>query len=617
MGYLPGLDGLRAIAIIGVLLYHSGIDWMPGGFLGVDVFFVLSGFLITSLILEEYDRTGRVDFRRFYLGRARRLLPAVFVMLIVVGIAVLLVYRDALSAFREDALATALYLNNWWYIVVDQSYFESMGRPPLLKHLWSLSVEEQFYLIWPAIALLLMRRGGRPLVRRIAILAALASTAWMAFIAIRGGYPIDADPSRAYFGTDSHSMGLLVGAALATVWRPGRLNTSIPRTARTVVTAIGIAMLGVLVAFYVLVGEFTPWLYRGGFLALAVFTAVLIAAATHPASALGPALGIGVLRYIGRRSYGIYLWHWPIFMVTRPGIDVPWSEPIAFVVRMTATFVIAELSYRLVEMPIRRGALGTAWRAVRSGTGRTWRSIATLTSAALAVVTAAVVTVALILSPGQGRDAIPADVAEAMGIADGGPLVVSIDEPITGMEGEAAPGDGTNATTTGATIDEITIEEIRAQNGPVSVIGDSVVLGARGAITNAIPGARVDAEVSRMPGGFTGRVKKLDRRDKLANIVVIHPATNGVLTEEILRATLEPLTDYRRVIVVNSAVPRSWERGNNAIIDEVVADYPNMIVADWNDVADGEREYFVSDGVHLTREGARAFAELIKQSAGL
>lgn len=617
MGYLPGLDGLRAVAIIGVLLYHAGIEWIPGGFLGVDVFFVLSGFLITSLILEEYDRSGRVDFRRFYIRRARRLLPAVFVMLIAVGVAVLLFYKDALSAFREDALATLLYVNNWWYIVVDQSYFESMGRPPLLKHLWSLSVEEQFYLIWPAVALLLVRRGGRPLVRRVAVVVAIASTAWMAYLAIRGGYPVDADPSRAYFGTDSHIMGLLIGAALATVWRPGRLSSSIPRGARVLVTGIGVAMLAVIAGFYLFVGEFTPWLYRGGFLALAVFTAVLIAAATHPASPLGPLLGIGVLRYLGRRSYGIYLWHWPIFMVTRPGIDVPWSEPVAFVARLSLTLAVAEVSYRLVEMPIRRGALGKAWQAARSGTARSLRALATLGAAGLTAVLAGVVAIALILSPGEGRDAIPADVAEAMGIADDGPLVVSIDD-----EADAPPtpresvSDESEITETTNTL-EPTIEEIRAENGPVSVIGDSVVLGARSAITDAIPGARVDAEVSRMPGAFTGRVKKLNRRDKLANVVVLHPATNGVLTEEILRNTLDPLRDYERVVVVNASVPRSWEKPNNRIIEDVITDYPNAVMADWNQVADGKRDYFVSDGVHLTPTGAAAFADLIKDSAGL
>ena len=630
MGYLPGLDGLRAVAIIGVLLYHAGIDWMPGGFLGVDVFFVISGFLITSLILEEYDRSGRVNFTKFYLGRARRLLPAVAVMLIAVGLAVLIVYQDALSAFREDALATVFYVNNWWYIFVDQSYFESVGRPPLLKHLWSLSVEEQFYLIWPAFALLLMRSGGRPLVRRLALVLAIASTVWMAVLSIRNGYPVDADPSRAYFGTDSHSMGLLVGAALATMWRPGRLSTHIPRLAQLIITGIGVASLAAVIGFYLFVGEFTPWLYRGGFLALAFFTTALIAAVTHPASFLGPALGTGILRYIGRRSYGIYLWHWPIFMVTRPGIDVEWSEPVTFVVRIALTLVIAELSYRLVEMPIRRGALGRAWSAIRSGGTLGVRAIVTLIATGIVTIAGAAVAIALIMNPGDGRDAIPPDVAEAMGIADGGPLELAIDDESSDAQDAADAGANVGISTESGTAPGITSsqdtdsgepvlsdEEIRAANGPVSVIGDSVVLGARSAIKDAIPGARVDAKVSRMPGGFTGRVKKLDRRDKLANVVVVHPATNGVINAKILRGILDPLTDYERVVIVNASVPRSWEKQNNKVIAKVTPDYPNVVVADWKSASDGRSEYFVSDGVHLTGSGAAAFAEVIREASGL
>ena len=630
MGYLPGLDGLRAVAIIGVLLYHAGIDWMPGGFLGVDVFFVISGFLITSLILEEYDRSGRVNFTKFYLGRARRLLPAVAVMLIAVGLAVLIVYQDALSAFREDALATVFYVNNWWYIFVDQSYFESVGRPPLLKHLWSLSVEEQFYLIWPAFALLLMRSGGRPLVRRLALVLAIASTVWMAVLSIRNGYPVDADPSRAYFGTDSHSMGLLVGAALATMWRPGRLSTHIPRLAQLIITGIGVASLAAVIGFYLFVGEFTPWLYRGGFLALAFFTTALIAAVTHPASFLGPALGTGILRYIGRRSYGIYLWHWPIFMVTRPGIDVEWSEPVTFVVRIALTLVIAELSYRLVEMPIRRGALGRAWSAIRSGGTLGVRAIVTLIATGIVTVVGAAVAIGLIMNPGNGRDAIPPDVAEAMGIADGGPLELAIDDESSDAQDAADAGANVGISTESGTAPSITSsqdtdsgepvlsdEEIRAANGPVSVIGDSVVLGARSAIKDAIPGARVDAKVSRMPGGFTGRVKKLDRRVKLANVVVVHPATNGVINAKILRGILDPLTDYERVVIVNASVPRSWEKQNNKVIAKVTPDYPNVVVADWKSASNGRSDYFVSDGVHLTGSGAAAFAEVIREASGL
>ena len=630
MGYLPGLDGLRAVAIIGVLLYHAGIDWMPGGFLGVDVFFVISGFLITSLILEEYDRSGRVNFTKFYLGRARRLLPAVAVMLIAVGLAVLIVYQDALSAFREDALATVFYVNNWWYIFVDQSYFESVGRPPLLKHLWSLSVEEQFYLIWPAFALLLMRSGGRPLVRRLALVLAIASTVWMAVLSIRNGYPVDADPSRAYFGTDSHSMGLLVGAALATMWRPGRLSTQVPRRAQFVITGIGVASLAAVIGFYLFVGEFTPWLYRGGFLALAFFTTALIAAVTHPASFLGPALGTGILRYIGRRSYGIYLWHWPIFMVTRPGIDVEWSEPVTFVVRIALTLVIAELSYRLVEMPIRRGALGRAWSAIRSGGTLGVAAVVALLATGIVTVAGAAVAIALIMNPGAGRDAIPPDVVVSLGIADGGPLELAIDDESSDAQDAADAGANVGISTESGTAPGITSsqdtdsgepvlseEEIRAANGPVSVIGDSVVLGARSAIKDAIPGARVDAKVSRMPGGFTGRVKKLDRRDKLANVVVVHPATNGVINAKILRGILDPLTDYERVVIVNASVPRSWEKQNNKVIAKVTPDYPNVVVADWKSASNGRSDYFVSDGVHLTGSGAAAFAEVIREASGL
>jgi hypothetical protein len=439
----------------------------------------------------------------------------------------------------------------------------------------------------------------------------------MAVIAIRNGYPVDADPSRAYFGTDSHSMGLLVGAALATVWRPGRLSTHIPRGTQVIVTGTGIVALAVVVAFYLFVGEFTPWLYRGGFLALAFFTTVLIAAVTHPASVLGPALGVGVLRYLGRRSYGIYLWHWPIFMVTRPGIDVPWSEPVAFAVRLALTLGVAELSYRLVEMPIRRGALGRAWQAFRSGSKTGLRAMGTLVAAGLVTVLAGTVAIALVANPGTGRDAVAPDVAEAMGIADGGPLEVSIDDDDTPDEpATSAPtGDLDTASTNSSEPTGPTLEEIRAENGPVSVLGDSVVLGARDAITEAMPGAGVDAEVSRMPGAFTGRVKKLNRRDKLANTVVIHPASNGVINEEILRKILDPLQDYEKVVIVNASVPRSWEKPNNRLINKITKDYPNVVVADWNAEADGKSEYFVSDGVHLTKQGAAAFAELIRTSA--
>jgi hypothetical protein len=258
------------------------------------------------------------------------------------------------------------------------------------------------------------------------------------------------------------------------------------------------------------------------------------------------------------------------------------------------------------------------------------RAIGTLIATGIVTIAGAAVAIALIMNPGDGRDAIPPDVVEAMGIADGGPLELAIDDESSDAQDAADAGANVGISTESGTAPGITSsqdtdsgepvlsdEEIRAANGPVSVIGDSVVLGARSAINEAMPGARVDAKVSRMPGGFTGRVKKLDRRDKLANVVVVHPATNGVINAKILRGILDPLTDYERVVIVNASVPRSWEKQNNKVIAKVTPDYPNVVVADWKSASDGRSDYFVSDGVHLTGSGAAAFAEVIREASGL
>ncbi len=613
MGYLPGLDGVRALAVIGVLLYHADLTWIRGGFLGVDVFFVLSGFLITTLILEEYERSDGIDFKRFYLGRARRLLPALVLMLAVVAVAAAFFYRDVASQVRSDIVASIFYVNNWWYIVADQSYFEFIGRPPLLKHLWSLAVEEQFYLVWPAIAFLVMRRSGRRGVRLTALGLALLSTAWMIWLATSNGYPEYADPSRAYFGTDSHAMGLLIGAALATFWRPGRLSKTLPTGGVVIITGTGLAALAGVIWFFVAVGEFTPWMYRGGFLLLALIVAVLIAMASHPASPLGRWMGTQPWRYIGQRSYGLYLWHWPIFMVTRPGLDTPLDGIPLLIVRLALTFAIAELSFRFVEMPIRRGAIDRWVRAWRESTGAEHRRRSRRGGAVIATAVAGILVVGGVLATAPAPTAatgLAPDVAEAIGITDGGPTEVSIDADPTSSPG-ATSSASPEPSPTGASATPVN------ENGTLSAIGDSVMLGARNTLTDVIPGARVDAAVSRFPGAFVGRIKKLKARDRLADIVVLHPVTNGVLPEAMMREMLDLLAESERVVVVNAAVPRPWEGPNNDAIDAAVKDYPNAVIADWNAAAEGHPEYFVSDGVHLTSAGAKAYAKLIKKAAGL
>ena len=617
MGYLPGLDGIRALAVLGVLLYHGDLTWMRGGFLGVDVFFVLSGFLITTLIVEEYSRSGRIDFKRFYIARARRLLPALLLMLVIVGMLAAFIYRDSAATFRADAIASLFYVTNWWFIISDASYFEAIGRPPFLQHLWSLAVEEQFYLVWPALTLILLKWRGRRGVFYVAVAGALASTAWMAFLAITNGYPQEADPSRAYFGSDSHIMGLLLGAALAMVWRPGRLSTHLTAGAKALITGIGVAALLVVIYFFWQVGEYSNFLYRGGFLVLSAVVCVLIAAASHPGAPFGRMIGSQPWRYIGQRSYGLYLYHWPIYVITRPDLDVPLDGPALLALRLGLTFLVAEISYRYVEIPIRRGAIGafiTRWREAepdeRAYLGRRVLASSGVAIAALGLMGAGLATAKPV------DQAIPADVAAAIGIDDGGPTEILIDEPGTAPSpaASASPSPEGEGQPTTPSADGLPTNS----NGALTAIGDSVMLGVASQLMAKIDGSKVDAEVSRQASGVLERVKRLSRKDLLAPTVVIHTGTNGFVTEDQLREMLDLLSDRERVVVVNTNVPRSWMEPNNELIAKVVPDYPNAVIADWYAVSEDNPEYFVSDGTHPQwPSGIKAFVREIMRAVGM
>ena len=371
--YLPGLDGLRALAVIAVVLYHAGIDFMPAGFLGVEIFFVVSGYLITSLLLAERSARGSVSLKHFWARRARRLLPALFLLVAAVLTYFTIFLPDEVASIRGDALASVGYIANWAFIVQDTSYFEQVGRPSPLLHLWSLAIEEQFYLLWPLIFIGLTWLGGRRLLLPAIVLGAIASTWLMAAL-----YQPFGDVSRIYYGTDTRSAGLLIGAALAVVWGAGALPS--PRAGvaawlwrasglgsalRWSLDVAGLAALGGLVYIVVTWSEFQQSLYQGGFALVSVLTVVVIAATVAPGGLLGRALGVAPLRWIGLRSYAIYLWHWPIFVITRPDLDVSMGDTELLLFRLALTLLLAELSYRLVETPVRRGALGRIWSRLR------------------------------------------------------------------------------------------------------------------------------------------------------------------------------------------------------------------------------------------------------------
>lgn len=364
--YLPGLDGLRALAVAAVVAYHLNLGWAQGGLLGVGVFFTLSGYLITDILLGHWDRKGRLGLGDFWLRRARRLLPALFVMLVVVAIWVNTLDRAELPGFRGDVVASALYVSNWWYIAQHASYYAQFAPPAPLDHLWSLAVEEQFYLVWPWLVLFGVLVFGRLAVGRskrsggylsartrysmaaVTLALAAASAVEMAVL-----YHPGADPTRVYEGTDTRAFGLLFGAALAMVWPTRR--TRVPKAATWLLDLAGVAGLAVIGVLIWHTNEYSAFMFRGGLVLLSLATVLVVAAVAVPGGVLGRALGWSPLRWTGVRSYGIYLWHYPLIVLTAPALIAGGFSTSRAVAAAAASVVVAALSWRFVEEPIRRG----------------------------------------------------------------------------------------------------------------------------------------------------------------------------------------------------------------------------------------------------------------------
>ncbi len=636
--YVAALDGIRALSIAAVLVYHADARALPGGFVGVEVFFVLSGYLITSLLLAEWHGTGTIALRAFWSARARRLLPAAFATMVGSLAAALVLAPDDVTRLRRDAIFAAAYVANWQSIFADESYFESFGRPPLLRHFWSLAIEEQFYLLWPLLLGMGLARAPRALAPAIGLLATASFT--LGTVLFVAGH----DPSRVYYGTDTRAAGLLWGALLAFVPAAAAGAARWPRCRWADLGGAG--AMGVLAWLAFTVSEPESLWFRGGLLMADAATAFLVLAALR-----GPAtsviLSAPVLRWLGTRSYSLYLWHWPVLMFTRPGADVPFDGAMLLALRLAISLTLAELSYRAIEQPVRRDALGRAWTALC--TKRQWKPRAPrlVAGVTLATTSAGVLAACVASAQPAGRPAyLPADEVYLDGwtrrtpetltapVSTGTPLPPpTVAEAAFGGAVLAASTDRAELPAPQPTFTSVEAAPTPVQPAPESVeaprdealpgpppapvaasrvfaIGDSVMLGAAGQLSARIPSLALDARVSRQASEALQILTQRAAAGQLGDAVVIHIGNNGEFSQSQLLDLMSVVAAVPRVVFVTLRVPRDWEGANNQVLASA-SHYPNVVIVDWHGLTEGRWELFWDDGIHLRPEGAQFYAELI------
>lgn len=598
--YIPGLEGLRALAVIAVLIYHLEIPSLfKGGFLGVDIFFTVSGFLITSLLIKEFSDSGSISIGHFYFRRLKRLMPVAYLLLAITFLISAWYIPDSFKQTRTDSLAALVYVSNWWQIFLEQSYFESVSRPPMLQHLWSLAIEEQFYLVWPALVLLCLRFSNLFCLGIFSGFLALLSTAWMAYLSVQSGAPIDSDPSRLYFGTDTHAMGLLVGATLAVYFSPWSIRSNLSNFLAKYpnpINVVGALSLLCLLMIMQYRAEMSPLLFRGGFTLFSLITGALIISVVHSSGIMQQLFSATILQWIGKRSYGLYIWHWPIFMLMRPGFEVS-SDPLwQSLLRLSVTFIVAEISYRLIEEPIRSGKI---WD-VRSYKKYLYLFVVGVLLSVLGYT-------AINKSPVTGQP--ERQVFSHNKVHPNKDKVVNdystefVSRKLTRIHGAECQQDYQRSPKAN-------------KDHQILVFGDSVMLGIADFMRKNIYGVSVDAKVGRQ--GKDGLAAVLEYKEKipLRSNVVVHFGTNGFLAENHLRQILNELSGVKKVVLINVYAPRKWESDNNALLARLASEYGNVSLLDWKSIIDANPEYLGDDHVHPNYAGIRALTFQIKKLTG-
>jgi peptidoglycan/LPS O-acetylase OafA/YrhL len=628
--YLPGLDGMRAIAVVAVMLYHANHEWLGGGFLGVEVFFVISGYLITLLLIGEHERSGHVDLKQFWIRRFRRLLPALVTMLVLVAVYVAAFYPKARGRVRGDFISATLYSANWYQIFVGQGYSASEAFVPL-RHLWSLAVEEQFYLLWPLVMLVILRRSGRNLPRvglrligasvviaiAVAVLYAPGDVASVCSPEAMNGYwnlfgrCISVNDAL-YLGSFSRAGGLMLGAGFAMLWRPMAIMRGPLRDKGRqldVFAFAGLALLALLMVRLTVQGSgrsfgvrFDPWLFRGGFFFTGLATLLIIAAATHSGAATGKLLGNKVFLWVGTRSYGLYLYHWPIYQIIRKSAGVLLS-PWQFILAMIITVPITEASYRFIETPIRKGRLMPWLRSFSL-------QRASMVAGVMVIALVAISTFSILRADNRcvGDVECSLEAARESQVTDPPVVESSIPSSTDAAVVPTQPGDTTASVVTTTTIPKAPV--------PYLAVGDSVMAGAQPFMIQ--DGVLTDGAEARQASGVVKVLQGWRASGDLGqgSTVVVQVGTNGEVDDAAfarIMAELPPEQNPLVVFLTIKADPKvaTWAAGNNVRIRALPTLYPNVKIADWETVA--ATLELCPDGAHISCPGGanKAYRNMI------
>lgn len=584
--YIPGLDGLRAFAVLAVIAYHMGMPWAAGGLLGVTIFFVLSGYLITSLLVIEFQGTGRINLPDFWLRRVRRLFPAIVFSVVAIAVLCTIFNHALLTKLRPDVIPSLFFFNNWWQIFHNVSYFDALGSPSPVTHFWSLAIEEQFYLVWPVLLFLLMKLGVKKRVlATMTLVLALASAVDMAVL-----FDPHGDPSRVYYGTDTRAFSLLIGAWLAFVWPSHQLGASdevkVSTGVRRALDAVGIVAFVGLCLMVWLADGFSPFLYRGGLVLCSVLTAIVIAVLVHPASILGRIAGLAPFVWIGKRSYGIYLWHYPLLLLMLPQNGLTESPWWMMLLALAAIFACSAFSYTFVENPIRHGAIGKllADIANRRTTFAEWlREHVVPVAAGTLLVLVAVG--GLIFVPDtsalEGGDLLKSEEAHVAGPVEGA---------AEGAAGEEAP------------------------KLDILMIGDSVSVRAIPNFQEAFPYGAIDAAVNRQLYVGQDIYQVYADQGIVGGVVVFALGTNGVATDEQLDTLVSAVGADKHIWFINTRSTQSWQDTTNQALASAADRYDNVELIDWYSLSASHGDWFDGDGTHLSEAGAQAYIDMVKQA---